>query len=125
MKVAWEIFIFFHPSCQVGDSMLYLKATRSKYVKRRRIGMDTKTSEYAVNTKEIGRKGRKLFEAISEPLEKEHWGKAIVIDVETGDYFIGKTGIEATKKAREKYPDKIFFLGKIGYRTYVSFKGRR
>ncbi len=58
--------------------------------------MDTKTSEYAVNTKEIGRKGRKLFEAISEPLEKEHWGKAIVIDVETGDYFIGKTGIEAT-----------------------------
>ena len=87
--------------------------------------MNTKISEYSVNTKEIGRKGRKIFEAISEQLEKEHFGKAIVIDVETGDYFIGKTGIEATKKAREKYPNKVFFLGKIGYRTYVSFKGRR
>jgi len=79
--------------------------------------MNAKTSEYPVNTKEIGRKGRRIFEAISEQLEKEHFGKAIVIDVETGDYFIGKTGIEATKKAREKYPNKVFFLGKIGYRT--------
>ena len=87
--------------------------------------MNAKTSEYSVNTKEIGRKGRKIFETISEQLEKDHFGKAIVIDVETGDYFIGKTGIEATKKAREKYPNKVFFLGKIGYRTYVSFKGRR
>ena len=87
--------------------------------------MDTKTSEYAINPKEIGRKGRKIFEAICEQLEKEHFGQAIVIDVDTGDYFIGKTGIEATKKAKEKYPHKVFFSGKIGYPTYVSFKGRR
>ena len=78
-----------------------------------------------VNPKEIGRKGRKIFETISEQLEKEHFGQAIVIDVDTGDYFIGKTGIEATKKAKEKYPDKVFFVGRIGYPTYVSFKGRR
>lgn len=87
--------------------------------------MNTKTSEYVVNIKEIGREGRKIFKAISEQLEKEHLGKAIAIDVESGDYFIGNTGIEATKQAREKYPHKVFFLGKIGYPTYVSFKGRR
>ncbi len=87
--------------------------------------MNAQASGNFVNTKEIGRKGRKMFEVISEPLEKEHFGKAIVIDVETGDYFIGKTGVEATKKAKEKYPNKVFFLGRIGYRTYVSFKGRR
>ena len=87
--------------------------------------MNAQTSENPVNTKEIGRKGRNIFDMISEQLEKEHFGKAIAIDVETGDYFIGKTGIEATKKAKEKYPNKVFFLGKIGYRTYVSFKGRK
>ena len=87
--------------------------------------MNVQTSESFVNTKEIGRKGRKMLEVLSQQLEKEHFGKAIVIDVETGDYFIGKTGIEATKKAKEKYPGKVFFLGKIGYRTYTSFKGRR
>ena len=70
--------------------------------------MNTKTSEGSVNTTEIGRKGRKIFEVISEQLKTKYFGKAIVIDVETGDYFIGKTGIEATKKAKEKYPDKVF-----------------
>jgi len=87
--------------------------------------MNAKISEHPVNTKEIGRKGRKILEAISENLEKEQKGKAVAIDIETSDYFIGDTGIEATKKAREKHPNKVFFLGRIGYQTYVSFKGRR
>ena len=87
--------------------------------------MSTKISENLVNTKEIGRKGRKILETISENLKKEHFGKAVAIDIETGNYFIGDTGIEATQKAREKHPNKVFSLGKIGYSTYASFKGRR
>jgi hypothetical protein len=47
-----------------------------------------------------------------------------VIEVDSGDYFIGDTGVEASKKARKRYPDKVFFQGKIGYRAAVSFKGR-
>ncbi|MDI6792009.1 MAG: hypothetical protein QME81_03960 [bacterium] len=78
-----------------------------------------------IDPKRIGRVGRKLFEEISKDLEKEHLGEVIAIDVDTGDYFIGKTGVEATEQGRQKYPNKIFFLGRIGYRTYVSFKGRR
>lgn len=77
-----------------------------------------------IETKEIGRKGRKILEALSPGLGKECFGKAIAINTETGDYFIGETGIEATQKAKNKYPDKIFFLGRVGYRTYVSFKKR-
>lgn len=78
-----------------------------------------------IKTKEIGRKGRRIFESLSPELEGKYFGKAVAINTETGEYFIGETGIEATQKAKEKYPDKIFFLGKVGYRTYVSFKGRR
>jgi hypothetical protein len=45
--------------------------------------------------------------------------------VDSGDYFIGKTGIETTRKAQAQYPGKLFFLGRIGYRTAYTFKGRR
>ena len=44
--------------------------------------MNAQTSESSVNTKEIGRKGRKILEVLSEQLGKEHFGRAIVIDVE-------------------------------------------
>lgn len=84
--------------------------------------MDT---DMLINTTRIGSEGRKLFETISKTLEKEHRGEVIAIDVDSDDYFIGKTGVDATEKARQKYPNKIFFLGRIGYPTYVSFKGRR
>jgi len=74
---------------------------------------------------EISVKGRKLFVPLSEELEGEHKGKAIVIEVDSGDYFIADIPIEANRKAKEKYPDKVFYLGRIGYRTAYTFKGRR
>lgn len=80
----------------------------------------------AANIHEINVKGSRWFEQYNAKFASERKGEAIVIEVESGDYFLGKHGIEATRKARAKYPDKIFFLGKIGYPTYVSFKrGRR
>jgi len=72
----------------------------------------------------IGEKGRELFKRISEEHERNYRGKFVAIEVNSGDYFIGDTSIEADKKARGKYPDKVFYLGRIGYRAAVSFKGR-
>ena len=77
-----------------------------------------------VDTREIGEKGRALFGKISPELEKDHWGKFMVIEVDSGAYFIGDTIIDADEKAKERYSDKVFFLGKIGYRAATSFKGR-
>lgn len=73
----------------------------------------------------ISVKGQKILDDVSKKLEREHFGKVIVIEVESGDYFIGEIPIEATKKAKEKYPDKVFFQGKIGYKTCYTFKGRK
>ena len=77
-----------------------------------------------VNIRKIGERGREIFKKISEELERDYRGKFVVIEVDSGDYFIGDTGVEASKKAREKYPDRVFFQGKMGYRAAVSFKGR-
>ncbi|MFQ5794299.1 MAG: hypothetical protein ACE5JP_04525 [Candidatus Bipolaricaulia bacterium] len=74
---------------------------------------------------EISKKGQRILEAIPKELAEEHFGQFITIEVDSGDYFMGDTAIEATQKARAKHPDKIFFLGRIGYRTAYTFKGRR
>jgi hypothetical protein len=80
------------------------------------------TSE--VDIRKIGERGREFFKMISKELERDYHGKFVVIEVDSGDYFIGDTIIEANKKAREKYPDKVFYLGRIGFRATTSFKGR-
>ncbi|MDI6793731.1 MAG: hypothetical protein QME81_12850 [bacterium] len=77
-----------------------------------------------VNTQKIGEKGREIFHRISPQLEKGYRGKFVVIDVDSEDYFIGDTSLEADKKARQKYPKKVFFMGKVGYKAAVSFKGK-
>jgi hypothetical protein len=77
------------------------------------------------DTHAISKKGRQIFEALSPELTVEHRGQFIAIDADSGDYFMGETGIEATRKAQATYPGKIFFLGRIGYRTAYTFKGRR
>lgn len=76
-----------------------------------------------IDTRKIGGKGNEIFKKISKELEEDYRGKFVAIEVDSGDYFIGDTSIEASKKAKEEYPDKVFFLGKIGYRAAFSFKG--
>jgi hypothetical protein len=56
--------------------------------------------------------------------EKYH-DQFVVTEADSGDYFIGKAEMEANQKAREKHPGKVFFLGRIGYPTAYTFKGRR
>lgn len=74
---------------------------------------------------DISQKGQPIFEVLSQELAGSHFGKFIAIDADSGEYFLGETGIEATRKAQKKFPGKVFFLGRLGYRTAYSFKGRR
>ena len=62
-------------------------------------------------------KGKGIYAKIKDKLEPTHKGEFVAIEVDTGDYFVGKDPIEADRKAREKYPDAVFFLARIGYRT--------
>jgi len=77
------------------------------------------------NTRQIAREGQRLLEAIQTEFDQRDYGQFVAIDVDSGDYFLGETGIEATRKAQAKYPGKVFYLGRIGCRTAYTFKGRR
>ncbi|MDI6792965.1 MAG: hypothetical protein QME81_08885 [bacterium] len=88
--------------------------------------METKQKEMTyppLRKREMAEKGRAVYRRIKDELEKEHKGELVAIDVDSGDYFLGETPIEATTKGREKYPDKSFYVMRIGHRAVYHFSG--
>lgn len=70
---------------------------------------------FSASTEEIIQKGQKYYEEkLKNKLEKKHLGKFVVIEVDSGKYFIGDTLEETLGKARKKFPEKIFHSIKIG-----------
>jgi hypothetical protein len=43
-----------------------------------------------------------------EKLEPSLKGKSVAIEVESGEYFVEETVLDAAGKARGKHPDKVF-----------------
>lgn len=85
--------------------------------------MGNQTITYQPIDKEtFAEKGEAIFRSIEEKLKPEHLGKVVAIEIETGDYFLGRTGSEAVEEARKKYPNKIFYLARVGARAAVSFR---
>ena len=78
-----------------------------------------------IDARTIIEKGQEIYIQIAPDLEQSHRGEAVAIEVDTRDYFLGKTGLEATEKGRKKYPDRVFFVARIGRGPYFSFGGRR
>jgi len=70
-----------------------------------------------INKAEMAAKGESIYATLKEKLEKEHRGKFVAIEVDSGDYFLGRTLQEADKKARQKYPDRVFYVIRIGRRA--------
>jgi hypothetical protein len=73
--------------------------------------------------REIFRKGRDLFQKLDAELREKYSGKFIAIEVDSGDYFLGERGIDASRQGKEKYPDKLFYVGRIGHRAAIKFRG--
>ena len=79
-----------------------------------------------INHIEVTQKGKNIYETmLKDKLEEEYKGYIAAIEVETGDYFLGKRGIEAIKKARLKYPKTIFYMVKIGFPVVHQYRFNR
>lgn len=67
---------------------------------------------------------KKLYEeklkAILEPKEN---GKFVAIEPETETYFLGTTALEAIKAGHSSFPDKILFLGRVGFPAAYKIGG--
>ena len=47
------------------------------------------------------------------------------IEPKSGDYFLGKSTLEAVRKGREKYPGTVFYCIRIGYPAVHELRGYR
>jgi hypothetical protein len=82
-----------------------------------------------VDPKALATKGEALYATgIKARVEPAHFGEYVAIEVDSGEYFLGRTLIEAGEKARATYPDRVFHFIKIGspvaQRRRGDFAGR-
>jgi hypothetical protein len=78
-----------------------------------------------LSREEVARRAKQLYEStIRQQVElEENIGKMVIIDIETGDYKVDKTGLEASRNLRKKHPNARLFGIRIGYNVAVSFGG--
>ncbi|MEO6077323.1 MAG: hypothetical protein ABIP54_00875 [Candidatus Andersenbacteria bacterium] len=67
-----------------------------------------------VDIQHIAFKGNGIYENLKAKYEKEK-GKFLAIDTESGDSFLAESNSEAVELAKNKYPDHVFYVVKIGY----------
>jgi len=78
--------------------------------------MDTlRITKYGLD--ELAEKGEGIYERIRGEVEEKYRGMFIAIDADSGDYTIAQTPLEAVDKAREKHPESVFYVKRIGYRV--------
>jgi len=59
--------------------------------------------------------GEKIYEEIKSQYEPKENGKFLAIEVESKKVYFGDTSADAVLLAKKDYPDKVFYVVKIGY----------
>jgi hypothetical protein len=74
---------------------------------------------------EVAQRAKQLYEdGIRQKVEiEENIGKMAIIDIETGDYEVDKTGLQASRNLSKKHLNARLFGIRIGYNVAISFGG--
>ena len=78
----------------------------------------------AVKREDIATVGRAMYAEIREEMEANHWGKMVVIDVNSGDYEIGDDDLSATLRLFERRPDALTWGELVGYPAPYTIRNR-
>lgn len=77
------------------------------------------------NLREISTAGERLYHTkLKKLLERQHRGEFVAIEVQSGDYFLGKTQADALAAAKRKYPERLLHFVKIGFPATVSMSSQ-
>ena len=90
--------------------------------------MDKNTGELeqivSINMREFDEKSDEVYEKLKSELEDKYYGLIVAIEPYSGDYFVGNSVIEAGDKGKQKYPDKLFYFVRPGFRALRRDRGR-
>ncbi|MCC5662601.1 hypothetical protein LC653_01295 [Nostoc sp. CHAB 5784] len=78
-----------------------------------------------LSREEVARRAKELYEnSIRQQVKREeNIGKMVIIDIETGEYAVDKTGLESAHLLRKNNPFARLYGIRIGYKVAVSFCG--
>ena len=78
-----------------------------------------------LSREEVAKRAKQLYETtIRQQVElEENIGKMVIIDIETGEYEVDKTGLDASRNLSKKHPNARLFGIRIGYNVAISFGG--
>lgn len=77
---------------------------------------DTQELIKSADIQEIADKGMRVYRKIKSRYLRNR-GKFLAIEVESEKVFLGDTSAEALALAKERFPDKVFYVVKIGFDT--------
>lgn len=71
---------------------------------------------------EFVRRAEKIYATrLRAVLEPEHLDEFVAIEPDSGEYFLGKTLNEATRAARQSYPDRLTHAMRVGHKAALHF----
>lgn len=71
----------------------------------------------------IAERGAKIYKKIKEQYEPEHNGTFLAIEIDSKNFYLGKSSSEAVELARKSHPDKVFYVVKIGHSAAETLAG--
>ena len=60
-------------------------------------------------------KGERQYQRLRSKLEPRYKGQILAIEVESGQYVLGRDELKVALKARKKFPGKKFSFFRVGY----------
>lgn len=70
--------------------------------------------ENRFNMEEFVKNSKTYYNELRSSLEAESKGKYVALDFTTKNYWIGETATDALTKAKNEFPNKLFYLLQIG-----------
>ncbi len=78
-----------------------------------------------VSPHEVAVRGEEWYERhLKQQVEPDHLGQYLVVDVNTGDYEIGRGYIQPTELLLARHPDAVLYPLCVGYRSVGRIGGR-
>jgi hypothetical protein len=78
--------------------------------------LQRKTMPTTLSPKDIAERGEAIYaEKIRVNVEPVHTGKALVIDIESGDYEVDVDEDAACDRIEARRPEGVFYLLRVGY----------
>ena len=77
----------------------------------------------SVKKQHVPEVGRAMYEKMRAEMEANHWGKMVVIDVNTGDYEVAADDLTATRRLFERRPNAVTWGELAGYPAPYFMRG--